>query len=65
LLNQILRFEFSPELGRNFGLHGSVIRKDLLFTPATYNQGCGNIGLCRELQSSSPKINPMIIRGLT
>jgi len=65
LFNQILRFELGPELGRDFGLHGGVIRKDLLFTPATDNQGRGNIGCRRELQSGSPKINPIIICGLT
>src|SRR5881227_1676139 len=31
LLDQILRFEIRPELGGDLRLHGSVIRKDLLF----------------------------------
>src|SRR5436309_14494736 len=31
LLDQILRFEIRPELSGDLCLHGSVIRKDLLF----------------------------------
>jgi hypothetical protein len=41
-------------------LHGAVIRKDLLFISATYNQGCRNVRRGGELQRRSPEINPVI-----
>src|SRR5438270_14058038 len=62
LLDQILRFEIRPELGGDLRLHGSVIRKDLLFAFAAYHQGGGNIGCCRELQSGGSKVYSMIAR---
>jgi hypothetical protein len=37
LLDQILRFEIRPELGGDLRLHGSVIRKDLLFCSAAHH----------------------------
>jgi hypothetical protein len=37
LLDQILRFEILPELGGDLRLHGSVIRKDLLFGSAAHH----------------------------
>jgi hypothetical protein len=62
LLDQILRFEIRPELGGDLRLHGSVIRKDLLFGSAAHHQGRGNIGCCRELQSGGSKVYSMIGR---
>ena len=62
LLDQILRFEIRPELGGDLRLHGSVIRKDLLFAFAAHHQGRGNIGCCRELQSGGSKVYSMIGR---
>jgi hypothetical protein len=32
LLDQLLGFQFSPEFGRNPGLHRGIVREDLLFT---------------------------------
>src|SRR5436853_7376175 len=62
LLDQILRFEIGPELGGDLRLHGSVIRKDLLFAFAAHYQGRGNIGCCRELQRGGSKVYSMIAR---
>jgi hypothetical protein len=60
LLDQVFPLELRPELCRYFCLHGGVIRKDLLFISATYNQGCRNVLRCEEPQRSSPQINPVI-----
>lgn len=46
----------SSQLGGDLRLHGSVIRKDLLFGSATRHQGRGNIGCCRKLQSGGSRI---------
>src|SRR5882724_3135554 len=62
LLDQILRFEVCPELGGDLRLHGSVIRKDLLFAFAAHDEGRGNVGCCRELQSGGWKVYSMIGR---
>jgi hypothetical protein len=55
-----LGFELRPKLCRYLCLHGAVIRKDLLFISATYNQGCRNVRRGGELQRSSPEIDPVI-----
>jgi hypothetical protein len=45
LLHEVLGFEFRPELGRDPGLHRSIVSENLLFATGTYDQRRGNIGL--------------------
>src|SRR5258708_33120507 len=60
LLDQILSLELCPELGRNPGLHGGVIRKNLLLAAGAYNQGSSDVRRCRELKRRRPEVDSMV-----
>ena len=60
LLDEILSLELCPELGRDPGLHGGVIREDLLLAAGAYYQGCRDVRRCRELKRRSPEIDSKV-----
>src|ERR1700733_6913432 len=60
LFDQILSLEFSPKLSRDLGLHGGVIRKNLLLAASAYNECRGDVRRRGELKRRSPQIDSVV-----